>query len=205
MNPEQFPIIDQFYHFHCTLCGNCCTGSQQVHLTPYDLYKMAQFLKYKSSLFLFSKNLVILIKTKQGVWLPRIRFKRKPFRFCPFLINEAEQGICQLHPRHKPLICSMAPVGRVIDFERQGESWHLVPPVDDCRGMESPVENKLSDFQRVHENELGWQKRFFALLNQLQNKNWQKEKFKTDLYALDLNRPFSEQFEEMERSLMQSF
>jgi Fe-S-cluster containining protein len=201
VNPEQFPEIQEYYNFRCTLCGNCCTGSQQVHLNPFDLYKMARFLTFDSTQNLFSTGLVMLIKTERGVWLPRIRFKRKPFRFCPFLINEETRGLCKLHPDHKPLICSMAPVSRVMDFKQNTETWHLAPPVDDCPGMLSDKPNRLTQFKMDYETELLWQKRFFAILDQVQYKHWSQETFRTRLYVLDTTKPFEGQFVAMERAI----
>ncbi len=198
MNPEQFPEIQEQYNFHCTLCGNCCTGSQQVYLNPLDLYKMARFMEYDSTDMLFSTRLVKLIRTEQGVWLPRIEFKRKPFRFCPFLINEETRGSCRLHPEHKPLICSMAPVSRVIDFKHNTETWHLVPPVDDCPGMLSDKPNSLAQFKRDYEAELLWQKRFFSILDQVQHKHWSQETFRRRLYLFNTDRSFEAQFTEKE-------
>ncbi len=162
---------------------------------------MARFLEFDSTDQLFTANLVKLIETEQGVWLPRMRFKRKPFRFCPFLINEETRGICRLHPDHKPLICAMAPIARVIDFEHDRETWHLAPPVDDCPGMQSKESNKLSDFQREYEQELHRQKRFFALLNRAQFLAWDKESYQKKFYQLDTNRPFEEQFAVMEQAV----
>ncbi len=201
MNPEEtFPEIKTNYRFECTFCGDCCTGAQKVHLNPYDLYKMAAFLSYENTELLFKKNWLKLIQTQKGVYLPRIRFKRYPFRFCPFLINEESRGLCRLHPSHKPLVCSMAPVGRVVDVAQNRETWHLVPPTPTCRGMHQPVVNALSGFQTEFAQELDWQKRFFRLLERIQLFKWNRDDFLTRLYRMDTTKPFHTQFEYMESS-----
>lgn len=192
MNPEKFPVVSRNYQFKCTLCGNCCTGDQKVHLNLYDLYRMSRFHNYDNTKSLFDAGLIHLIKTDNGVFLPRIRFKVKPFCFCPFLINEEKQGICKLHPDHKPLICSMAPLGRVVDFENNSETYYLIEPAPDCPGMKSKVVNQLQDFKDEYATHLSYQERFFKLLEFLKDKNWSRSEFLELFYCFDCRLPFDE-------------
>lgn len=74
--------------YGCTLCGECGSGSMQVFINSYYIYKMGRFLKMENSSELFERRLVILDKGQNDLLLPRIHFKTKPFSFCPFLIND---------------------------------------------------------------------------------------------------------------------
>ena len=202
MGIENLPEITDTYYFKCTRCGNCCTGDQKVHLNIYDLYKLAGYHKFADSGQLFSSGLINLIHTKNKVYLPRIRFKVKPFRFCPYLINGENTGLCKLHPDSKPLICSLAPAGRVINFEDDSETWLFVKPAPDCPGSEIKHENSLSALKEEFSTELQYQKRFFRLLNSIQDLNWQRKEFLERLYSFSLLPSFTEILEELEQNLL---
>ena len=74
--------------FSCTLCGECCSGNMEVFLNSYDLYKIGRFFNKHHTKELFDSNLLEWAPGQNGLTLPRIRFKKKPFPFCPFLIND---------------------------------------------------------------------------------------------------------------------
>lgn len=199
---KNFPEIKDTYNFKCTLCANCCTGDQKVYLDLYDLYKLAQFHKYSNTGLLFSAGLLILVPVDRGVFLPRIRFKHKPFRFCPFLINEANRGLCSLHPDHKPLVCSLAPVGREVDFIAGTDRYYYVKPAPDCPGVNSDTQNVLGDIQQIYSRELDWQKAFFFILHHLQDSRWKREEFLENLYTLPTDIPFEDILSEYKRSFI---
>lgn len=196
---KEFPEILDKYFFKCTLCANCCTGDQKVHLDLYDLYKMAQIQNFDHTGKLFSASLVNLISTERGVYLPRIRFKHKPFRFCPFLINDIQSGYCQLHPKSKPLVCSLAPVGREVDFEQNSDRYFFVKPAVDCPGVARKAENSLNELQQCFKQELSWQKSFFLILQNLQESDWSRTQFTEKLYTFPTQIPFVEILTDLER------
>ena len=202
MDIETFSVITDTYYFKCTRCGNCCTGDQKVHLNLYDLYKMAVYHSFESSRLLFKSGQVNLIHTKNGVYLPRIRFKVKPFRFCPYLVNGEDTGLCMLHPASKPLICALAPIGRIVDFEEDFERWIFVKPAPDCPGCDAHHAQSLTQLREMFKEELSFQKRFFRLLNTIQPLNWERETFLERLYTFSSSRPFSEILLELEKDLL---
>ena len=192
MDISDFKYITNTYNFSCTNCGNCCTGDQKVHLTLYDLYKLAQFHKFRFTHQLFDAGIIVLIRTDRNVYVPRIRFKVRPFRFCPYLIHTPEKGLCNLHPDHKPLICSLAPVGHVLDFEKDEQAFLFVKPAPDCPGVHSSQVNYISDVIAKYEIELDYQKRFFTMLNKIQNHSWDRDQFINNLYSLTTEQRFEE-------------
>jgi Fe-S-cluster containining protein len=133
--------------FACTLCGDCCTGSQVVRLTGGDLELLVRRLSLGSVTDLRSQGVVSLVREPAGegtaVWRPRIRFRTKPLRQCPFLSNDVSpdgtyRGLCSLHPEAKPLVCSLSPLARAVDDPGAGpvsETWSFVPPVEGCPGV----------------------------------------------------------------------
>jgi len=201
MELNSFQEITRTYHFKCTLCANCCTGDQKVHLNLFDLFKLAQHHNFKQTEKLFDSGLVHLIKTEQGVYLPRIRFKIKPFRFCPFLISEPKRGICTLHPDYKPLICTLAPAGRVVNFIDDTETWLFVKPAPDCPGVNSEQVNLLEDLKQKYQNELAYQKRFFGILNKLQASNRNRKYYLNEIYSFYTEQSFQTTLTEIERQL----
>ena len=172
---EDFPEIINEYNFRCTLCANCCTGDQSVLLNLYDLYIMAGHLSMANTKQLFDDHWLRLLKIEQNVWLPQVRFKLKPYKFCPFLISDRSEcgkliGLCSLHPENKPLVCAMAPVGRIIDFESDKDEFVYVKPAPDCPGVNIKQVNYLDDLKKNYKIELVYQKRFFNILEHIKRK-----------------------------------
>ena len=185
-----FPIIENSYQFECTKCGNCCTGDQKVNLNPYDLYKMARYKGYNHTELLFENKLVHLVQSQNNAWIPQISFKviAKGHRFCPFLINELNEhnkllGLCSLHPDKKPLICTMAPVGRTIDFAAGVENYIFVKPAPDCPGVDIRNENSLAVLQNRLNDELMYEKLFLKILDKLILNNPPKTFYQDHLYC----------------------
>ncbi|KAA3610762.1 MAG: hypothetical protein D8M58_21210 [Calditrichaeota bacterium] len=208
-----FPIIQANYNFECTMCGNCCTGDQKVNLNLFDLYKMALYEKYENTRQLFDNETVYLVKTQNDAWQPQIKFRalpsnkfnKKSIKFCPFLINDLNdqnnlKGLCCLHPQKKPLICSMAPVGRVLDLKDDSEKFVFVKPAPDCPGVESKKIHYLDDIKNNLTAELEYEKRFFKILDSLK-KDHQKAFYLQELYSFKA----TENFEKILTILEQKF
>jgi hypothetical protein len=140
-------VIPSSHRFGCTLCGDCCTGNQIVRLCGGDLDLLVRRLDLGSVTELRSRGLVSLVQEAVGedrrVWRPRIRFRTRPLRQCPFLTNDIGEdgvyrGLCSLHPDDKPLVCTLSPLAREVDDPGQGpvsETWSFVPPVEGCPGV----------------------------------------------------------------------
>jgi len=190
-----FAQIEKIYRFKCTCCGNCCSGDMEILLNPYDLYKIAWFCSYERTDELFNNDLVILVKGENGVWYPKISFIEKPFKFCPFLINELNdndklKGLCSLHLRHKPLVCALSPVGRAIDLGRETTEFVYVKPAPDCPGVNSAKENILVELIDKYEHELQYQYLFFRILKKIKSRNYNKKSVFTLLYSFSVDKPF---------------
>jgi Fe-S-cluster containining protein len=202
--PLNFPEIKDGFYFECTLCGDCCTGDQEVLLNWYDLYKMARFLNYGHTADLFADGWVELVQDKvQKVWRPRIRFKERPFKFCPFLSNELDEqdelkGYCQMHPNHKPLVCALAPVGCQYDSTEKKTRFLQVPPTESCPGMERAVYNDLPAYLQPYRQEIAYQEMFFEALEKRKSAHCSKEAFLNKFYAF----PVTERFEAIVQRLL---
>ena len=165
------PFPDFEYRFSCTACGDCCRGKQAVPLNRHDLILMAQNRQLKNTKELFETGICEVRCTETGYWRPYIRFKTKPIRMCPFLENEVLEngqvrGLCQLHPIAKPLICHLAPLGRIIDLSNGNESWQLNEPSPGCPGMNQGAARTLHSDIRVFQQRLKEEAQFFLFLEQ---------------------------------------
>ena len=157
---------------------------------------------------LFDQNYIILFQPEEHkVWLPEIQFKTKPLKFCPFLINEADdknyiQGLCSLHPDHKPLICAMAPVGRVLDFDDDSDQFVFIKPAADCPGVDEKKENHLHEDIKAYKEELNFQKRFFRILEQLKVVDYSKKYYQENLYQFSVEMDFNQTIQSFEDKLI---
>ena len=152
-------------------CGDCCRGRQAVALNRHDLILMAHHLKMKNTQELFNTGLCMVQSTDAGYWRPFIRFRTKPIRMCPFLENEVLEngqvrGLCQLHPDAKPLVCHLAPLGRLINLSDGVESWQINEPSPGCPGMDKgPVRNLPVEIMNFRQR-LDEETHFFHFLEQ---------------------------------------
>ena len=200
---KQTPI-EETYHFQCTCCGDCCTGDMEININLYDLCKISKYLKLKDSRDLFNKGFVKLIQNQNECRTPQIIFKTKPFKFCPWLINdmgedEVLRGFCSLHPFFKPLICKMAPAGRVVDFDNDSISYMLTSPTDSCPGMLSSTVNKLSGMKRELKEELEYEYRFYRILDNLENRKLSEKVMMDDYYCFSPDRDWNYILSELEK------
>lgn len=200
---KQIPIEEK-YCFKCTCCGDCCTGNMQININLFDLYKISRKMGLHSTKELFLRKLVKLVQVQNGCWTPQIIFKTQPFEFCPWLINDMGdngilRGFCSLHPYHKPLICKMAPAGRVVDFDNNQISYMLTPPTEHCPGMEIQYENTLLDLKKELYEELDLEYRYYNILENLENKIISENVMLQEFYILNTDCDFEELLCELER------
>ncbi|MBN2531518.1 MAG: hypothetical protein JXB88_01435 [Spirochaetales bacterium] len=180
-------IIKDQYFFSCMMCGECCTGKTDIYLNLYDLYKLCNYLKVDYTGDLFERGLVKPAIIENGSWIPRIQFRKKPFSFCPFLINNMDENFklecyCRLHSYFKPLACRMAPVGRIIDCSAEETRYVLISPAAECPGMKSLDLCKIADLENELKHELEYDYRFFMILDAIINATEWTEKVTEKLY-----------------------
>lgn len=137
--------------FDCACCGDCCRGRQSVALNRDDLAILAARLGLGDSAGLFAQGVAEARRTEAGHWRPYLRFKTRPRRMCRFLRNELADdgrlfGYCELHPDAKPLVCHLAPLGRVADLASGGQEWRVYEPSPGCPGL---GRGPLLDFDRA--------------------------------------------------------
>jgi len=138
------------FQFQCTCCGDCCRGKQSVPLNAQDLILLAKYCGLMNTRDLFIHGFVEARRDANGYWRPFIRFRVRPLRMCPFLLNDLEEngnlrGLCALHPNSKPLVCHLAPIGRTIDLANQQEKWGIHEPSPGCPGMKLGNTRSLKD------------------------------------------------------------
>lgn len=181
--------MKEYPSFDCTLCGECCSGSMKVFINLYDLYKMARYLKMDNTKELFDKKLVKFDLGQNGFHLPRLQFKRQPFRFCPFLSNDFDEdkgyrGLCQLHLVHKPLVCRLAPFTREIDCEKGSDDFDFVLPHPDCPGINKGSPLSEEETRTALVKELDLEKEYYYYLSQ-------QESIPESFYYRDVTQDYS--------------
>jgi len=109
--------LDDSFEFRCKACGKCCKHREDILLTPYDLYRIADF---------FGRTPKEIIERYCEVYegdnshFPVVRVKPvPPDNSCPFLRNRK----CSVHAK-KPGVCRVYPLARV--FKVEGESRYYL-------------------------------------------------------------------------------
>ena len=111
------------------------------------------------------------------------------------------KGLCSLHQDGKPLICSLSPVGRMVDLERKTENFVYVKPDPDCPGVNSSKENRLVDLTDKFREELDFELRFYKVLKNIAARKPEKSEVIEAIYSFDTNQPFTKIIDAIEQSV----
>jgi len=147
-----------------------------VRLTGGDMKLLVTRLDFSSVGDLRRQGLVTLVRESVGqafVWRPHMRFRTRPVRQCPFLVNDVGEdglyrGLCSLHPDFKPLVCTLSPLSREVDDLGTGavvETWSFVPPVEGCPGVGQGGGLEIGpprDLRPRLSEEIGWMRSLLA-------------------------------------------
>lgn len=99
--------LDDTFEFRCTACGKCCKHREDIILTPYDTYRLAEF---------FGRTTQEIVETYCEAYeggkshFPVVRvLPVPPDNACPFLRNRK----CVVHAK-KPVLCRVYPLARIL-------------------------------------------------------------------------------------------
>ncbi len=139
--------LNDSIHFYCKLLGTCCTHNQ-VSLTPYDIFILANHLEVPAN-FLYKNKLISYIINKNDYWMePVINLKNE---ICPFLLfkNESDR-ICDIH-ESRPTVCRIFP----LNYNIQNNSYTLPERAEErCKECFNTDENVLV-IDYIESSELG--------------------------------------------------
>ena len=189
--PEPAP-----FRYQCRLCGQCCSGTMEVYLNPGDLHALGLFLRLSHTDELYRKGLIKDSPGQYRIPWPRLWFRGRPPRFCPFVENHwSESGgikaLCRLQNKAKPLICRLAPVTRTADLETGEEAFRLTPPVAGCPGFESSRPQTMEKYLLPLRRELSEEVRFFKILRKALDQGEKPEDL-SRFFRFRLDRPWEE-------------
>jgi len=127
-NLDKYRIgIDDVFAFKCRECGKCCRGREDILLNPRDVYNIATALEMTHKQVIETYCEVYI---GQDSRIPIARLKPKgPNRNCPLLQGDR----CIIHaknPAHKPTVCALFPLGRVVASEHAPENMELGNPYE---------------------------------------------------------------------------
>ena len=98
--------LDDTFRFRCTACGKCCKDRQDILLSPYDLNRMARYLRVEMGELI---QTYCVCHEGCSSHLPVVTLDmRGQQKKCPFL----ERKKCRIHAA-KPTVCALFPLGRV--------------------------------------------------------------------------------------------
>lgn len=101
--------------YECKSCGRCCRN-KKIQLNPYELARLALAVELP------------LIELIEHFTVDGVHLQQRPDGTCVFLGS----GGCSVH-RHRPLVCRLYPLGRVVNPE--GERFVRVPPHPGSEGL----------------------------------------------------------------------
>ena len=131
--------MDDTFRFHCTACGKCCKDRQDILLSPYDLNRMARFLKVEMGEII---QTYCVCHEGSSSHLPVVVLDmRSPQKTCPFL----ERRKCRIHAA-KPTVCALFPLGRVGSEDHDSVQYILQHVDCGARDEEHSVREWLGEF-----------------------------------------------------------
>lgn len=144
MDMDQFPVLEKTdsFSFACAGCGDCCRGREDIVLSGYDLWRIANYLRLPPVLVVrsFCRQYV---GADSGMPVVRLRPIQKEKASCPFLYKSR----CAIHEA-KPLVCALYPLGQTID---EDGAVHYFQQATSCGGQVYQAEVK--DFLGLYQIE----------------------------------------------------
>ena len=123
--------------FKCQQCGHCCTNST-IRLSPYDILKLCQLLKLKTTEFHQKYSYFILDQENQN--LLTCMLKTSPE--CLFLKEEG----CQVYSE-RPFGCRVFPLMVRHFFNREGFAENKTYIVEKCLGFNQNKKIEVGEFK----------------------------------------------------------
>lgn len=137
MDMEQYPVLEKTdsFSFACAGCGDCCRGREDIVLSGYDLWRIANYLRLPPVLVVrsFCRQ---YIGVDSGMPVVRLRPIQKEKASCPFLYKSR----CAIHEA-KPLVCALYPLGQTID---EDGTVHYFQQPTSCGGQ--VYQAKVTDY-----------------------------------------------------------
>lgn len=210
--------LDDTFHFHCTQCGKCCVGREDIILSPIDVYRIARELRLSPQAFLSNYCKVIIGADSR---MPVVLLKSVGANHrCPLLKNNK----CTVH-KVKPAVCAMFPLGRYVMIDvnesnehpaAEDEVKYLLQPIS-CgnRSETHTVREWLSGFDIALEDKafVRWHQTIAGLSDRLRTLEQQFDPFtmlaiwlvvRDTLYEkYDTQKDFLPQFEENIAAVME--
>ncbi len=152
MNEDMIPIqFDSNFSFECSpskSCFNECCRDLNQALTPYDILRLKNFLKIKSSEFLRKYT---SMHKGPDTGLPVISFKPDPDsgHACPFV---TEQG-CSVY-ESRPASCRLYPLARAaVRVRGKGEIKQFFAVIEEphCQGFKSDRTQSVKEWIKTQE------------------------------------------------------
>lgn len=103
LGDEDMLRLEDTIRFSCKGCGKCCKNREDINLTGYDIYRVAEYLGRTHEEFITQYGTVFQSRTK----VPSVALTMRA-GMCPFLRNKK----CAVH-RAKPGVCRCYPLGRI--------------------------------------------------------------------------------------------
>ena len=144
-------LLDEKFSFECSpsiSCFNECCRDLNQFLTPYDILRLKNNLKLKSSVFLRKYT---SMHKGPGTGLPVITFKPDPDsgHACPFV---TKQG-CSVY-EDRPASCRMYPLARAITRSREtGEITEYFALIEEshCKGLREKKKQTVREWIETQE------------------------------------------------------
>lgn len=108
--------LDDSFEFRCKACGKCCKNREDILLTPYDLFRIADFFG-RTPDEIVERYCEVYEGSKSHFPVVRV-LPVYPNNSCPFLRNRK----CVVHAK-KPVLCRVYPLARVSKGEEGGISY----------------------------------------------------------------------------------
>lgn len=103
---------DSTFNFKCDTCGKCCCNRNDIILSPYDIFRIAKYLKIET-IDVVTKYCDVYIGRNSKIPICSVNFLGKR-RECVF----KKGRYCSIQ-EVKPTVCALYPLGRAYNIEEK--------------------------------------------------------------------------------------
>lgn len=116
------------FHFSCEGCGHCCINKDDIIINTHDIFRLRKLLE-ETGEEIIRNYCKVHLGPDSGfpiitLAMKTIQINNSTYRICPFLTNINQKIECAVNS-HKPTVCALFPLGRMIKIKSDSQEREI--------------------------------------------------------------------------------